>query len=123
MPSAAIACCSRASPPKLLISMSTPCCLKMPVRAPTSAGTKENASRPAFPTRSVSAGAETTATADKIAETTSNAPALQRARPLAGCGHTPRPVIAAIIPSPLASRFPELILAHSMHVRLRHGRR
>ena len=32
MPSAAIACCRRASPPKLLISISTPLRLKMPVR-------------------------------------------------------------------------------------------
>ena len=55
MPSAAIACCSRASPPKLLISISTPCFLKMPVRWPTSAGTNENASLPALPTRKVSA--------------------------------------------------------------------
>ena len=62
MPSAAIACCMRASPPKLLISMSTPLRLKMPVRAPMSAGTNENASRPALPTRSVSAEADVTAT-------------------------------------------------------------
>jgi hypothetical protein len=54
--------------PKLLISMSTPCRLKMPVRAPISAGTKENASRPAFPTRSVSAEAEARAPPNKTAE-------------------------------------------------------
>ena len=58
------------------------------------------------------------ATADKTAETTSNAPALRRAHPFAASGRRPRPVIAAIIPSPLASRFPELILAHSLRVRL-----
>ncbi len=57
IPSAAIACWMRASPPKLLISMSMPCFLKMPVRAPMSAGTNENASRPALPTRRVSAAA------------------------------------------------------------------
>ncbi len=61
MPSAAIACCRRASPPKLLISISTPLRLKMPVRAPMSAGTNENASRPALPTRSVWAEADVTA--------------------------------------------------------------
>src|ERR1700722_6422311 len=54
---AAIACCNLASPPKLAISMSRPCCLKIPVRTPTSSGTNENASRPALPTRSVSAEA------------------------------------------------------------------
>src|SRR5712672_2889442 len=56
-PSAAIACCSRASPPKLLISTSRPCRVKMPDRTPTSSGTKEKASRPALPTRRVSAEA------------------------------------------------------------------
>ena len=53
--SAAMPCCSLASPPKLEISRSRPCFLKMPVCAPTSTGTKENASRPALPTRKVSA--------------------------------------------------------------------
>ena len=43
MPSAAIACCSLASPPKPAISISRPLFLKMPVRTPTSTGTKENA--------------------------------------------------------------------------------
>src|SRR5262249_20173270 len=51
-------------PPKLLISISTPCFLKMPVRSPTSAGTNENASRPALPTRKVSAEA-TAATSEQ----------------------------------------------------------
>src|SRR5579883_27900 len=55
--SAAIACCSLASPAKLAIWMSSPRCLKMPVRTPTSSGTNENASRPALPTRKVSAEA------------------------------------------------------------------
>ena len=63
MPSAAIACCTRASPPKLEISTSMPCFLKMPVRAPTSAGTNEKASRPALPMRKVSAEATGTASA------------------------------------------------------------
>src|ERR1051326_4479030 len=53
MPSAAIACWTRASPPKLEICRSRPCFLKMPVAAPISAGTNEKASRPALPTRSV----------------------------------------------------------------------
>src|SRR5262245_2232193 len=58
IPSAAIACCSFASPPKLAISTSSPWRRKMPVRTPMSAGTNENASRPALPTRRVSAEAE-----------------------------------------------------------------
>src|SRR5215831_16855644 len=57
IPSAAIACCSLASPPKLAISMSRFCRRKMPVRTPMSTGTNENASRPALPTRRVSAEA------------------------------------------------------------------
>ena len=57
MPSAVMACCTRASPPKLEISTSMPCFLKMPVRAPTSAGANEKASRPALPMRTVSAEA------------------------------------------------------------------
>ncbi len=68
MPSAAIACCRRASPPKFAISMSRPCRLKMPVRTPMSSGTKENASRPALPTRSRSAEAETVESATSATE-------------------------------------------------------
>ena len=53
--SAAMACCSLASPPKPLISMSRPFLAKIPTSLPTLAGTKENASRPTLPTRMRSA--------------------------------------------------------------------
>ena len=58
MLSAAIACCTLASPPKLATCRSRPLRLKMPVWLPTSTGTKENAVRPALPTRNTSAWAE-----------------------------------------------------------------
>ncbi len=58
MLSAAIACWTFASPPKLDTSRSRPLLPKMPVCVPTSIGTKENAVLPALPTRSMSAPAE-----------------------------------------------------------------
>ena len=49
--SAAIACCSLASPAKAVACTSRPSFLKMPSWMPTSSGTKENASGTALPTR------------------------------------------------------------------------
>src|SRR6202035_286730 len=55
MLSAAIACCMRASPPKMVDSISRPFCANSPLRIPISSGTNEKATPTALPTRSVSA--------------------------------------------------------------------
>src|SRR5262249_53210014 len=54
-PSAAIACCSLASPPKPDGSTVSPCLANWPVSMPTSSGVKVQANGTALPTRNVSA--------------------------------------------------------------------
>src|SRR5262249_60380679 len=105
-------------PPKLLISISTPWRLKMPVRAPISAGTKENASRPALPTRSVSAefagavGARMRAAKARVSQS----------RDGSMTGHAVFAGDGRLIPSPLAVRFLAPILELLARVQSRRGR-
>jgi hypothetical protein len=54
---AVIAWISAGAPPRLVISMSSPCILKIPSCMPTSTDTKPNAEGKALPTRNVSADA------------------------------------------------------------------
>ena len=71
--SAAIACCTRGPPPKLITSRSMPCFLKMPASIPTWSGTNWNVPTCGWPTRTL-VGAGVCACAD-----TPNTPAASAA--------------------------------------------
>src|ERR1019366_1978860 len=88
MLSAAIACCMRASPAKMLDSIWSPFCANSPLRIPISSGTNEKATPTALPTRSVSAardGAAAAASASSAAPR-SAAPRRSEADGLRPCG-------------------------------------